>query len=348
MSGFTFLLFGVGDYSAALLYAIINTVAFAGLFLCAGSALNSTLGERNLRRLGGLARRIPITAGLSLIILMVLTGAIYLAGGVVVPPGFTSLYDYASALRHYGWLLFWLPVGAWILLSVVLWRWWWLIFGGQSRNPGAGNIAGDSPKLTLPLLVVATLAVFVSHPVVEIKTILARSAPEGMPAPLPGYAGHSIGLTVLANVKWAFVFGPIAIISVYAGGLALADKIRRFPGVNLLYRWLYRGMFFGELAETVIAGGVGLVARITSLIDRLLLNWLLMTIALGFRGLGLILATLDARLTGPMTDPACLSVGNRVPQVLATKKDWRRIILVIMFTGFILAAVILYAHMAGW
>ncbi|NNM85981.1 MAG: hypothetical protein HKL96_09545 [Phycisphaerales bacterium] len=348
MSGFTFLFFGVGDYSAALLYALINTVAFAGLFLCAGSALNSTRGERDLRRLGGLARRIPITAGLSLIIVMVLTGTIYLAGGLAVPPGVTALYDYASAMRHYGWLLFWLPVCAWILLSVVLWRWWWLIFGGQTRNPGAGDIAGDSAKLTLPLLVVATLAVFISHPVVEIKTILARSAPEGMIAPIPQDAGHSIGLAVLANVKWAFVLGPIAIISVYAGGLALADKIRRFPGVNLLYMWLYRGMFFRELAETIIAGGAALAARMTSFVDRLLLSWVLMIMALGFRGIGLMLATLDARVTGPMTDPACLSVGNRAPRVLATKKDWRRIVLVIMLTALILGALMLYAHMAGW
>ncbi len=348
MSGFTFLLFGVGDYSAALLYAIINTVAFAGLFLCAGSTLNSTRGERDLRRLGGLARRIPITAGLSLIIVMVLTGAIYLAGGLSVPPGFTALYDYASAMGRYGWLLFWLPVCAWILLSVVLWRWWWLIFGGQSRNPGTGDIAGDSAKLTLPLLVVATLAVFISHPVVEIKTILARSAPEQMLAPPPHHGGHSIGLAVLANVKWAFVLGPIAIISIYAGGLALADKIRRFPGVNLLYMWLYRGMFFREIAETIIAGGAALAARITAFVDRLLLNWLLMIIALGFRSIGLMLSTLDARLTGPMTDPACMAVGNSAPRVLATKKDWRRIVLVIMLTAFILAAVMLYAHRTGW
>ncbi len=59
--GFMFLALGVGAYGVAIFHLVTHAFFKACLFLGAGSVIHALGGEQDVRRMGGLARRIPLT-----------------------------------------------------------------------------------------------------------------------------------------------------------------------------------------------------------------------------------------------------------------------------------------------
>ena len=59
--GFMFLALGVGAYGAAIFHLVTHAFFKACLFLGAGSVIHALGGEQDMRKMGGLARRIPVT-----------------------------------------------------------------------------------------------------------------------------------------------------------------------------------------------------------------------------------------------------------------------------------------------
>ena len=56
-----FLAMGVGAYAAGMAHVITHAFFKACLFLGAGSVIHALHGEEDMRRMGGVARRIPFT-----------------------------------------------------------------------------------------------------------------------------------------------------------------------------------------------------------------------------------------------------------------------------------------------
>ena len=61
--GYMFLAVGVGAYSAAIFHMITHAFFKALLFLGAGSVIHGMHDEQDMRRMGGLRKYMPITAG---------------------------------------------------------------------------------------------------------------------------------------------------------------------------------------------------------------------------------------------------------------------------------------------
>ena len=59
--GYMFLALGVKAFPSALFHLITHAFFKAGLFLAAGSLIHSLNGEQDIRKMGGLAKKIPIT-----------------------------------------------------------------------------------------------------------------------------------------------------------------------------------------------------------------------------------------------------------------------------------------------
>ncbi|MGZ8260146.1 MAG: NADH-quinone oxidoreductase subunit L, partial [Caldimonas sp.] len=59
--GLMFLALGVGAYAVAIFHVVTHAFFKACLFLGAGSVIHALGGEQDVRRMGGLARRIPLT-----------------------------------------------------------------------------------------------------------------------------------------------------------------------------------------------------------------------------------------------------------------------------------------------
>jgi NADH-quinone oxidoreductase subunit L len=128
--GFMFLALGVGAYGVAIFHVVTHAFFKACLFLGAGSVIHALGGEQDVRNMGGLARRIPVTF---------VTFAIATAAIAGIPPlaGFFSKDEilwYAFASSRGGSPLLWLVAAATALMTAFyMFRLLWLTFLGNSR-----------------------------------------------------------------------------------------------------------------------------------------------------------------------------------------------------------------------
>jgi NADH-quinone oxidoreductase subunit L len=155
--GLMFVALGVGAYGVAIFHLCTHAFFKACLFLGAGSVIHAVSGEQDIRKMGGLARRIPIT----FVTFAIATGAI--AG---LPPlaGFFSKDEilwFAFASGHGGsTLLFVMAATTALLTAIYMFRLLWLTFFGRSRMDAATeHHVHESPwSMTGILIVLAALS----------------------------------------------------------------------------------------------------------------------------------------------------------------------------------------------
>ncbi|HEY1266411.1 MAG TPA: NADH-quinone oxidoreductase subunit L, partial [Candidatus Binatia bacterium] len=129
--GYMFLAAGVGAFSAAVFHLFTHAFFKACLFLGAGSVMHAMGGEQDMRKMGGLRRRLPVTYWTYLIAGLALAG---------IPPtaGFFSkdrilLEAYTSPHGSIVlWLVGWITAG---LTAFYMFRQFFLVFHGTSRAP---------------------------------------------------------------------------------------------------------------------------------------------------------------------------------------------------------------------
>jgi len=152
--GYMFLAAGVGAYPVAMFHLINHAFFKALLFLAAGSVIHAMSDEQDIRLMGGLFRKLPVTW------LVMLIGALALAG---IPPfsGYFSkdaILDAAFAAGTpgalYGWVCGVVTAG---LTAFYIFRLFLLTFHGTSRAPKhMQEHVHESPWVILaPLLVLA-------------------------------------------------------------------------------------------------------------------------------------------------------------------------------------------------
>ena len=153
--GYMFFALGVGGFTAGIFHLMTHAFFKALLFLGAGSVIHALSDEQDLRRMGGLASRLPWTHGVMLVATLAIAG---------IPPfaGFFSkdeiLHD-AFASGHYGvWLVG--LVGA-ALTAFYMFRLYILAFRGPSRltHEAEHHLHESPPAMIAPLVVLAVLSV---------------------------------------------------------------------------------------------------------------------------------------------------------------------------------------------
>ncbi len=150
--GFMFLALGVGAYQTAIFHLMTHAFFKALLFLGAGSVINSCEGEQDMRKMGGLAKSMPITH-----ITMLLGSAAIV--GLPIFSGFFSkdeiLYMALGAARG-NWILFGAGLFAAFLTGVYTIRMLTQTFWGKAKTGLHGH--ESSWVMTVPLIVLAVLA----------------------------------------------------------------------------------------------------------------------------------------------------------------------------------------------
>ncbi|MEO5619093.1 MAG: NADH-quinone oxidoreductase subunit L [Candidatus Eisenbacteria bacterium] len=153
--GYMFFALGVGGFTAGIFHVMTHAFFKALLFLGAGSVIHALSNEQDLRRMGGLAKKLPWTHGVMLVATIAIAG---------IPPfaGFFSkdeiLHD-AFASGHYGiWLAGLVGAG---LTAFYMFRLYILAFRGQSRltQEAEHHLHESPPSMIIPLVVLAVLSV---------------------------------------------------------------------------------------------------------------------------------------------------------------------------------------------
>jgi NADH-quinone oxidoreductase subunit L len=152
--GYMFFALGVGAYAAGIFHLMTHAFFKALLFLGAGSVIHALSGEQDMRRMGGLAPRLPWTHTTMLIATIAIAG---------IPPlaGFFSKDEILAedfAAHHYGiWAA---GVLAALLTAFYMTRLYVLTFRGPSRltHEAEHHLHESPPSMTLPLVVLALLS----------------------------------------------------------------------------------------------------------------------------------------------------------------------------------------------
>ncbi|MDR5682854.1 MAG: NADH-quinone oxidoreductase subunit L [Armatimonadota bacterium] len=149
--GYMFLALGVGAATAGMFHLTTHAFFKALLFLAAGSVMHAMHGLVDVRRLGGLARAMPLTfAGFSI-------GALALAG---IPPlaGFWSKDHILAAAYEHGFVGLWLVgVVTALVTAFYITRATVLAFGGHPFDPRAHPHEAP-PSMAWPMVVLAGLS----------------------------------------------------------------------------------------------------------------------------------------------------------------------------------------------
>ncbi|MDZ7853804.1 MAG: NADH-quinone oxidoreductase subunit L [Halomonas sp.] len=197
--GYMFLALGVGAYDAAIFHLMTHAFFKALLFLSAGAVIVSCHHEQDMRRLGGLWRRLPLPyAGFVI-------GGAALAALPLVTAGFYSKDEilWEALAAGQGGLLLAGLVGA-LLTSLYTVRLIIGTFHGQPQSDHARHAkTGRGPAHGLPLIVLAVLSTFLGA---WIEPPLSGVLPSGA-----GAEAHGMGHTALGIVAAVVSLSGVAI-----------------------------------------------------------------------------------------------------------------------------------------
>jgi NADH-quinone oxidoreductase subunit L len=212
--GFMFLALGVGAYGAAVFHLYTHAFFKACLFLGAGSVIHALSGEQDIRKMGGLAKKIPVTFW---------TFAVATAAIAGIPPlaGFFSkdeiMWFALASGRGGSALLFAVAALTALMTSFYMFRLLWLTFLGKSRmSHEVEHHVHESPSsMTSVLVILAILSAvggFLSIPhVLEPLLPLPPLAP-GMDVYHYAVVGASIAIAIagLGAPRGSSATGPRA------------------------------------------------------------------------------------------------------------------------------------------
>jgi NADH-quinone oxidoreductase subunit L len=156
--GYMMLALGVGGWTAGLFHLLTHAFFKALLFLGAGSVIHGLHHEQDLSRMGGLRRKMPVTAYTMLIAVLAISGVPLFSGWYSKDMILADALGYGSAQpRHV--LLTILPLLTAGLTAFYMFRLWFLTFAGQPRDRHVYDHAHESPwVMTLPLVVLAAFS----------------------------------------------------------------------------------------------------------------------------------------------------------------------------------------------
>lgn len=239
----------------------LSTHAFfkALLFLGAGSVIHAIHHEQDIFRMGGLLKKMPITAATFAI------GTLALAG---MPPlaGFFSKDAILYLAHQHDPIAFYLLVATAFLTATYMGRLWWTAFFGRARGEGAEHAHESPVVMTLPLVLLA------------IGSVLAGFAwfyPPAARAVVEAWAPHPDGPvhTLLLGVSIGAGVGGLALSAWIWGVGSGEDRLAvRLPAVH---RFLASRLWIDELYDYYVAKVQQRFADLLGFLDQILVSGLM-------------------------------------------------------------------------
>ncbi|OWK46575.1 NADH-quinone oxidoreductase subunit L [Fimbriiglobus ruber] len=159
--GYMMLALGVGGWAAGLFHLLTHAFFKALLFLGSGSVIYGLHHEQDLKNMGGLRWKMPLTAYTMLVGVLAIAGFPLLSGWYSKDLVLAQAWGFAvNAGAHQ--LLCIVPLFTVALTGCYMTRLWLLAFAGEPRNERVYAHAHESPiSMTLPLVVLAAFSVAV-------------------------------------------------------------------------------------------------------------------------------------------------------------------------------------------
>jgi NADH-quinone oxidoreductase subunit L len=265
--GFMFAALGVGAWPVAIFHLVTHAAFKSLLFLTAGSVIHGS-GTQDLREMGGLRGKMPLTAAAWVV------GGLALAG---IPPlaGFFSKDEVVASVLHVAPVAGVLLLAASLLTGAYVARATRLAFFGAPRG---GHEAHESPwTMTLPLAVLAACALGLGFAGPAIAHVLGAES-----EPL------SLWLAALAV--------GLAATGALGGWLLAGDGGRVEERMPPFFQWVWAfsrsGYRFDDLVQAVVVRPFAAAARaVDDVLDRGGFDALVEDVAKAARAAGSLLAS---------------------------------------------------------
>ena len=166
--GYMFVGVGCGAFSAGIYHLMTHAFFKALLFLGSGSVIHALSGEQDMRNMGGLRKKIPITFATMMC-------AAFAIAGFPFTSGFFSKDAILIAAHSYAPWMFWLGVVTAGMTAFYVFRAMFMTFFGTYR--GHEHPHESPPVMYLPLVVLALLSVFGGF--INIPAFLDKFFPTG-------------------------------------------------------------------------------------------------------------------------------------------------------------------------
>jgi NADH-quinone oxidoreductase subunit L len=300
--GYMFLACGVGAYTAGIFHLLTHAFFKALLFLAAGSVIHALSGEQDMRKMGGLRTRIPVT-------FWTMTMGVFAIAGIPPLAGFFSkdeiLYQVFISNNPLGKVLWLVGLATALMTSFYMFRLWFKTFFGPENfdqptieDHGAPVHASSSSTLvleaehdshsahgvhespaimTLPLIALAILSViggWVGIPAAmgghnEIEHFLEPVFATGS-VPAAASEGKAIGLAAISVLAALIGFGIAYLVYFKQPGRA-ARFAFKFPA---FYRVLENKFYVDEIYHAAIVTPLLMFTRLIlgGLIDKGVVN----------------------------------------------------------------------------
>jgi NADH-quinone oxidoreductase subunit L len=253
--GYMFFAAGVSAYGAAMFHLYTHAFFKALLFLGSGSVIHAMSDEQDMRKMGGIWRKVPYTYAVMWIGSLALAGIPFFAGFYSKDTILEAAFGAHSGVGLFAYAL---GTGAAFLTAFYSWRLLIMTFHGEPRadHHAMEHVHESSWVMLIPLFCLAFGAVFAGWAGYNAfvgegradfwnKSILVLAQHDSLEA------AHHVALWVkllplamaVAGIGLAYVF--YAYRPDLPGAMA-----RRFPG---LYRFLLNKWYFDELYWNVIA-----------------------------------------------------------------------------------------------
>jgi NADH-quinone oxidoreductase subunit L len=258
--GYMFLGCGVGAFASGMFHVTTHAFFKALLFLGSGSVILAMHHEQDMRRMGGLARYLPITYWTMLAGWLAISGIPPLAGFFSKDEILSSAFGTQALPVSVGQILWAVGLVTALLTAFYMTRLMGLTFWGEPRwattpaHHGKDEAHGHQtepqespPSMTVPLMILAVLSIG--------GGFIGGFAPLHIPNRFEAFLEPSAGLKVLSrealghlpvNVEWMLVGASVAaaVLGIWLGWLryrvGLPDSERELSGVRkVLYNQYY-------------------------------------------------------------------------------------------------------------
>ena len=251
--GYMFVAMGVGAYSVGMFHLFTHAFFKALLFLGSGSVILAMHHEQDIRKMGGLWRKIPFTYATMLVGTLALTGFPFTAGYYSKDAIIEAAAVGSNSMAVYGFVM---TVAAAALTSFYSWRLIFKTFHGEPHDHHHYEAAHESAKVMLvPLAILAVGSIaagwlffsfFTGHGAEEFFRESLKFAP---------------GNTVLEDMEHLPLLTSLAPTIMMVGGFLVAWQfyIRRpdqpaalARNQPVLYRFLLNAWYFDRIYDFLI------------------------------------------------------------------------------------------------
>ncbi len=256
--GYMMMACGVGAYAAGMYHLLTHGAFKALLFLGCGSVIIALHHEQDMRHMGGLKDKLPITYWTFVV------GSLALAGFPLTSGFFSKDEILVSTWSSgpLGQVLAILGLITALMTAFYSFRLVFVTFWGESRvdHHHAAHIHEPSPTITMPLIVLAVLAIVTGY--LGIPEFLAPVFPTEN-----GEGGHhgaaGIGIMIVATLMGLMGIAGAYLVYVKSPGLPdrLAHQWRRLYDLSL-HKWYVDEAYDRSFVRPTMAAATGLWKRV--------------------------------------------------------------------------------------